>query len=305
MKLQKSIDLFFAWGIHNYSRRTAILYTNIARQFASSIDVMNHTNLCDIGVMTHIIPYAEQLRKRGIAEGTVNLHLISIRQLWRFCENVLCDNYSISLNMRHEAIPVRKVKANSHKPITPEEWDTIEHVFQSTTIKGIRDQLLMRLMYATGLRVSEVIDLNVGDIDLINNEIVAITRKRRDTANHRTVPYTPDVTRIMKVWLPILATLHNDKQRALFVGLRGGGRLTTRQVERIFKEYCQRAKITGKRTPHSMRHAFGQRLASAQMYQPYLQQLMGHSLPASSQVYYNIKNENVRKAYHEAITITT
>jgi len=205
--------------------------------------------------------------------------------------------------MRHDAIPIRgRIRARHHKPLTEYEWQLLRGTFTRETTADIRDEALLTLLHDTGMRVSELVALSVDDIDLDRREVLAITRKRRDAAGYRSIPFTPETERILRGWLPILATLHKRNERALFIGLRGTGRLTTRQVERIFRARCRVVGITGK-TPHSMRHAFAQRLASAQMYQPYLQQLLGHSSPASSQVYYNIQNDDVHKAYDRATDV--
>ncbi len=301
MTIHKAIDYFFAWGVHRYAQRTLIIYTQLCRQFANyqgDIDIRNIT------VMDHIIPYTQKLRVKGKSDTTINLHLIAIRQLWKFCENVLVDHYNLRLHMRYSAIPVRgRIRPRHYKPLTAWEWEKIRNTFTRDTITDIRDESLLTLLYDTGVRASELVAVNVDDVDLERREVLVITRKRRDAAGYRSVPFTPTTVKILRWWLPILATLQKkDDERALFIGLRGSGRLTTRQVERIFRSRCKLAGVTGK-TPHSMRHAFAQRLASAKMYQPYLQQLLGHSSPASSQVYYNINNDDVRAAYDEAIGV--
>jgi len=300
MTIHEAVDQFFAWGVHRYTQRTLIIYTQICRQFAK------HTRDVDVEqvtVMDHILPYSQKLTRAGKSETTANLHLIAIRQLWKFCERVLADHYDLQLKMRHDAIPIRgRIRPRHHKPLTEHEWQLLRGTFARKTLADIRDEALLTLLHDTGMRVSELVALNVDDIDLDRREVLAITRKRRDAAGYRSIPFTPKTERILRGWLPILATLHKRNEHALFVGLRGTGRLTTRQVERIFHTRCRAVSITGK-TPHSMRHAFAQRLASAQMYQPYLQQLLGHSSPASSQVYYNIKNDDVHKAYDRATDV--
>ena len=297
--IHEAISQFCAWGAHRYVARTLAIYVSLCRRFATFSD---RTQIDQITVLDHILPYTEKLLRERKSEGTINLHLIAIRQLWRFVETVLADHYNLRLRMNHRAIPIRgRIRPKHHRPFTVPEWELLQSSFSRETVADIRDEAILRLLYDTGMRVSELVSLNTEDIDLDRREVTAITRKRRDAAGYRSIPFTRKTIEVFRYWLPILETYRRrGNEKALFIGLsRRRGQLSVRQVERIFRLRCESVGITGK-TPHSMRHGFAQRLASAQMYQPYLQQLLGHSSPASSQVYYNLKNDDIRDAYDRA-----
>lgn len=297
IRLSEAIQLFYLWGKNNYSNRTLELYHGMIDDFISSVEDIP---ISEVQVMQHIIPYANKMRRAGKADTTINMHMIALRQFWYFVENVLQFEKKIKIQFKKDAIPVKSgAKSISHTPLTEEEWQNIQECFHRKNFIDMRDELILRILYATGMRVSELTALDIGSVNEDNRELIVITRKRRDHIDHRMIPYTSDVQEILQFYLMIRRSKAGGQ--ALFISDKHNTRLTVRSIQRMFAVYCKNANIQGRRTPHSIRHSFGMRCAATQMYHPYLQQLMGHKNPNSSQIYYNIKNDSIKKEYHEKI----
>ncbi len=293
MTIEEALELFIRWGKNDYSDRTLDVYVGYIRKFSKFI---GGKDISEVSLFDDLIVYAEKLRKQGSADNTVNLTMTALRQLWKFLENATGQK----LPFGREVIPIKKgVRVNSHKPIEQKDFNRIVSFFDKHK-KGIRDEAILKTLYSTGVRVSELIALNVSDIDLNNQTIVVITRKRKDLVKKRQVPYTLDTQEAIRFWLNIRKEI--AKSPALFVNFRGGKRLTTRSIQRIVKDCCKSAGLDNiKITPHSFRHSVGMRSAEAQMYPPFLQDLLGHTSLSSSKVYYNLKNPSLIKEYHERI----
>lgn len=199
-----------------------------------------------------------------------------------------------------EAIPVKRgIRAKSHSPILEEDLRRLVGAIDNTP-QGIRDYAIIMLLYATGVRVSELTALDVSDVDLNSQTIVVITRKRKDLVKRRQVPYTNETQLALVNWLSHKKRIGGNP--ALFLNFKDGGRLTVRSVQRIIKDYCRRSGLDNVRiSPHSFRHGLGMRCAESQMYPPYLQDLLGHTNLNSSKVYYNLKNPSLIKEYHERV----
>ncbi|MBL0035821.1 MAG: site-specific integrase [Flavobacteriales bacterium] len=190
--------------------------------------------------------------------------------------------------------------ARSHKPIGEVQYAALlEAIASSTALPFVRsrDLAIFTLLYDTGLRISELVALNVSSIDLARRSAEVVTRKRVDHFKHRETYWTIETHLVLLQYLDKRQELTSSDE--LFINLQGRDRLTVRSIQRNLKEYLRQAKLDPSGfSPHSFRHAVGKRAAASQMYPPLLQSLLGHRNPNSSQVYYNIQNEALRHEYH-------
>ncbi len=185
--------------------------------------------------------------------------------------------------------------------------DELKRLFDSQNLSkksGIRDKAILETLFSTGLRVSELINLNVEDIKLETGEFAVIGKGRKV----RTVYLSPSA----KNWISRYLSTRRDKFKPLFLRYSGKKmenndfdgeslRLTVRSVQRLVKKYITKAGIATDATPHTLRHSFATGLLSQGADLRSVQELLGHSNVATTQIYTHVTNKqlkDVHKKFH-------
>jgi integrase/recombinase XerD len=163
------------------------------------------------------------------------------------------------------------------------------------TPAGLRDHAMLELLYGAGLRISELVGLDVDDVDLEEGAVRVMGKGRKE----REVPvgrYARDaVTSYLSAGRPILA---RPKTRgALFLNTRGG-RLTRQSCDRILKTHARAAGLTRRITLHSLRHSFATHLLEGGADVRVVQELLGHASVATTQIYTLVTREHLREVYY-------
>ena len=161
--------------------------------------------------------------------------------------------------------------------------------------KGYRDKAMLEVMYATGIRVSELIDL---DIDDVNLELGII--KCSGAKKNRTIPLYPGALRALTVYLREIrhSMVFNPDEHALFVNM-GGARMSRQGFWKILKHYQASAHIEKDITPHTLRHSFAVHLLENGADLGSVQELMGHSDISSTQLYTHMINQKLKSVYEK------
>lgn len=179
----------------------------------------------------------------------------------------------------------------------PEEVKSLLESIDSSTPLGQRDLAILELLYSTGIRVVEIVRLNLNDVDFAENEIRVFGKG----AKERIVIFGSFARRAMENYKkesrPKL--LKGAKNSAFFVGQRGT-RLTTRQVERLIKFYAKAAGSQKKVTPHTLRHSFATHLLEGGADLRLVQELLGHVSLSTTQVYTHVTKERLKEVYDAA-----
>jgi tyrosine recombinase XerC len=155
-----------------------------------------------------------------------------------------------------------------------------------------RDRAMLELLYGTGMRVIELCQLNVNDLDFDEGEIKVFGKG----AKERIVIFGSFAARALKDYLSLG---RRARTAALFVGRRGT-RLTTRQVERLIKFYAKKAGLQKKVTPHTLRHSFATHLLEGGADLRMTQELLGHVSLSTTQVYTHVTKEHLKQVYDAA-----
>jgi integrase/recombinase XerC len=221
--------------------------------------------------------YLAHLHSRGLRPSSVARALAAIRTYFRF----LVAEGAI------EANPADAVPHPHDVKRTPEIVDryAIEELLEGfpDTAAGRRDRAAVELLYAAGLRVSELVALDLGDIDL-GQRIVRVRGKGR---KERLVPFGRPAARAIKQYLPERARWRRgvaDESEPLFVNQRGG-RLSDRSIRRQLDLAVRQTADLNHLHPHALRHAFATHLLEAGMDLRAIQELLGHSSLATTQIY--------------------
>lgn len=193
------------------------------------------------------------------------------------------------------------------KVLNDEQMERLFNVQDLSKRSGLRDRAILELFFSTGLRVSELVALNIDDINLKSDEFTVIGKGRKA----RTV-YVSDSA---KLWLRKYLDTRSDPFKPLFVRYSGKKmdigdedgdslRLTVRSIQRLVKGYALRAGISTEATPHTLRHTFATGLLREGADLRSVQELLGHSNVSTTQIYTHITNRQLRdthKKFHKDV----
>ena len=235
--------------------------------------------------------YIQSLRREGRSAATLSRTVASIKCLY---EQLVCEG-RVPIN------PARNVELEKQPRKLPEILSSKEvELFleqpDPSDMKGIRDRAMLELLYATGMRVSELITL---DIDDVNLSVVII--RCRSKEKERVIPmYSMAVKAISdyieKVRMSMIA---DADEEALFVNMNGE-RMSRQGFWKIVKTYQKKAGITKEITPHTLRHSFAAHLLENGADLHSIQEMLGHSDLSSTQIYAKIVKKQLKDVYKKA-----
>ena len=243
----------------------------------------------------------------------ITINKDQIREYLKYLDELKLSKNSISRTLstlRHfysYLITQNKIKINNFKLIKnpkkekklpnflqPNEIQTIFESLSVETPLEIRNRLIVELLYATGLRVSELTSINLNDIDINDKEIKITGKGNKD----RIVFFGEYALKYLKLYLeesrPILAT--KKSPNILFLN-KNGGSLSSRSVENIVNKVVEEAALKHKISPHVLRHTFATDMLNNGADLKSVQELLGHSSLSTTQIYTHITNERLRSVY--------
>ncbi len=237
---------------------------------------------------SEISHYMDVLKKAGKSSSTITRILASLRSFYTY----LMSEHVIKKNPMND---IKSAKREKKLPriLSNREVDLFLSQPKADTLKGCRDKAMLELLYATGIRVSELISLNVNDIN------IALSFVRCGSgAGERIIPMYQAATRAISDYLnsarPLL--LANPAEKSLFVNLNGE-RMTRQGFWKIIKHYKETAKITTDITPHVLRHSFAAHLLENGADLNSIKEMMGHSDISSTLVYAELIKNNLKSSY--------
>ena len=163
---------------------------------------------------------------------------------------------------------------------------------------GLRDRALLETMYSGGLRVSELVGLSDGDVDIPQGILLVRGKGRRE----RLSPLGSYAIRALQDWLKRRTLAKNERQgrEAPVFTNRFGNRLTTRSVGRMLEKYLKETGLDSRTSPHTLRHSFATHLLDRGADIRSVQELLGHKSLVTTQIYTHVSTANLRAAYEKA-----
>jgi integrase/recombinase XerC len=236
--------------------------------------------------------YLLALEKRRFSRRSIARKLSSARSFFRFLsrEKIIKQN-------PFENLLTPKLPKKLPNFLYPEEIKRLFDAPEENKPKGVRDKTILEVIYGTGLRVAEIIRININDVDFDEGEIKVLGKGSKE----RIVLFGSHAKTAMKKYLkegrPLF--LSGQTTPALFINRRGG-RLTARSIERMLVYYSKKGGITKKVTPHTLRHSFATHLLSGGADLRMVQELLGHVSLSTTQVYTHITKEHLKEVYDSA-----
>ena len=240
-----------------------------------------------------ILQYLVTLKARNYAEATVARKVAAIKSFFQYmqAEGLIRTNPA-------ESLESPRVGRTLPKPLSVTEVDELlEQPQKRNTPEGKRDRAMLELLYATGLRVTELVSLDVDDVNMSGPYVRCMGKGSKE----RTIPIHEQAASAVIDYLNDgrAALVKARKETALFVNRRGE-RLTRQGFWLILKHYAKEAKIATPVTPHTLRHSFATHMLRGGMNLRHVQELLGHANISTTQVYTQIANEHVRSVYDKA-----
>lgn len=241
-----------------------------------------------------IISYIMYLKgDREYAAATAARKIAAIRSFFHFlvAEGNIKDDPTATLDSL-------KVKKHLPKPISVEEVNRLlAEPGKLSSHKGSRDRAILELLYATGMRVSELISLKVDDVNLAS----ASVRCWGKGAKERVIPIHGQAVAALREYMEkARAHLAKDAdEKTLFLNMRGQP-LTRQGLWLIFKEYVEKAGLAPDVTPHTLRHSFATHMLDRNADLINVQKLLGHTSISTTQVYTHVSSERLRQVYDES-----
>jgi len=296
--MQGKIESFlgFLRAEKGYSNNTIAAYRNDLTQFAEHMAEEAGRPLDDwTGVnKATIVDYILDLKEREYASSTVARKVAAIKSFFHFLtsEELVEDDPTATLDSP-------KVKKRLPTTLSYEEINQLLAApGKDETSKALRDRALLELLYATGMLVTEIVSLDLEDINLAS-ATVRVTRGKG--GKERIIPIHSRAIQALDAYLgkARLQLLKDPAERALFLNHRGE-RLTRQGLWLIIKYYVQEAGIEGEVTPHTLRHSFATHLLNGKADLRHVQELLGHANISTTQIYTHISSDRLRAVYDEA-----
>jgi integrase/recombinase XerC/integrase/recombinase XerD len=307
MNVQQAIDQFLQHGqaVRNLSDRTLRAYHSDLAQF--------HTHMTDV-TATEITPdhlevYLDKLGGGPYRDTSVRRKVAALKVFFRFLEEqgIVNESPARKLKIRkpvENRVPTvlsnREVRALLAAPKEQVEELSIarDHSAGSRNryFCAVRDNVILELLFSTGIRIGELVALNVSDVDIDRRQIQITGRATRGRVVALTSETLPDA-------LTNYLELRGERSLstpALFVG-RSGTRLTIYSIENIFKKHVRLAEIKRHVTPHSLRHTMAAQLVSSGADIKEVQEILGHASILSTQVYTRLP---IQKRHRAAAPVT-
>jgi integrase/recombinase XerC len=237
--------------------------------------------------------YVSALHEAGYAKTSVARRLASLRTFYKFAQREgLADS--------NPAKPLRNPRPDRKLPhfLSTDEIGRLLVAPPATTPAGLRDRAILETMYSAGLRVSECVGMNDGDLDLTES-IVRIRGKGR---RERLAPIGSFATKALQRWLKVRQLSKKETKSALspIFTNKFGRRLTTRSVHRMLLKYLKTSGLDLRTTPHTLRHSFATHLLDRGADIRSVQELLGHKSLVTTQIYTHVSTAGLRAAYERA-----
>lgn len=240
-----------------------------------------------------MLAYLLNLQERRYAETTRARKIAAARSFFKF----LLSEGVISLDPT-ENMESLNVGRSLPKPISVSQVRALlEQPEKHSTPEAKRDSAMLQLLYASGMRVSELVSLNVEDVNTVDGDVRCLGKGKKE----RLIPIHKTAVVIVEEYIREARSrlVRRADERALFLNRRGE-RLTRQGFWQILKEYARAAGLESAVTPHTLRHSFATHMLSGGADLRSVQELLGHANISTTQVYTHLTTEHVRRTYEKS-----
>ena len=289
--MEKQIKLFLEF-LQNDKRLSDNTLQSYRRDILQFEDYLSHNKITYTKITKdELKEYLQVLQNMNKKTSTISRNLASIRSFYQF----LLKNKKIKADPT-EGIQSPKIEKKTPSVLSSKEIELLLSQPNNVDLKGIRDKAMLEFAYATGMRVTEIISLNIDDVDLKDGYVACQAGNKK-----RVIPIGSLSLKALREYVenvrPII--IKDEKDKALFVNINGR-RLTRQGFWKIVKYYKEQANITKEITPHVLRHSFATHLLQNGADLKAIQSMLGHSDISSTQVYMQFQEGSLKNVYKKA-----
>ena len=271
------------------SNNTLSSYLRDIRQFGDYLVSHDLPGYADAGE-EELVEYISWLRNSGKSVATVSRNIASLKCFYSF----LMSQHLVEANPTGKLVPD---KATQKLPqiLTSKEVELLLEQPECTDAKGYRDKAMLELLYATGIRVSELISLNITDLNLSAGVIRCVSHEKE-----RFIPLYPAAIRALSEYVEFVRPqmIARDDEPSLFVNV-SGERMSRQGFWKIIKSYQVKAHIEKDITPHTLRHSFAAHLLENGADLRSIQEMLGHADISSTQIYSQLVKKQLKDVYNK------
>lgn len=272
------------------SQNTLSSYMRDLSQFAAFVNEHGAGDLRKAEQGT-VVEYIRRMTERGKSAATVTRSLASIKSFYAF----LLERGEVKTNPA-KGVAAAKVERRYPEILTSKEVELFLDQPQCIDAKGYRDHAMLELLYATGIRVSELIELNESDVSLSAGFIRCAGKGKE-----RIIPLYPAAVRALSDYMKDIRPqlVADPEEKALFVNMNGE-RMSRQGFWKIVKRYQETAQIEKDITPHTLRHSFAVHLLENGADLRSIQEMLGHADISSTQIYTHVVKKQLKDVYQRA-----
>lgn len=290
--MQYAVSEFISY-LHNEKNTSENTELSYKRDLAKLCAYLNEQGITDVSkvTVTNLNSYVLDLEKKQFAPATISRNIASIKAFYHFLYREKRVKEDISENLK-----APRIEKKVPEIMTMQEVALLLEQPSGKSAKEVRDKAMLELLYATGIRVSELISLKISDVNMQMGFILC-----RDTNKERVIPFGNKARNALMKYLEYArAELMPDTgEEILFVNCSGQP-MSRQGFWKLVKYYAKKAGITADITPHTLRHSFAAHLVENGADLKSVQEMLGHSDISTTQIYATMNHNHIREVYAKA-----
>ena len=276
----------------NYSKNTVLAYCNDIVAFQKFIQIDFNNDLIESINYPEVRSWIVSLVDEKIANVSINRKVSSLKSFYKFL--LKTKAIDVSPFLKHKSL---KIPKTLQIPFSEREMGSaLDNINFTNDFDGIRDRLLIEMLYTTGIRRSELIHLETANIDFLNNQIKVLGKRNKE----RIIPLLPMVTQNIKKYLIEKAAIKIDSDLKYLLVTNKGLKLSETFVYRKINLYLSTVSEKVKTSPHILRNSYATHLLNNGADLNSVKELLGHSSLASTQIYTHNSLAELKKVYRNA-----
>lgn len=290
--MEQAVDQFIEYlhNVKNTSTNTELSYRRDLKKVIAFLRSRGLTELVN-AKEEDLKAYLASMNDQHFAAATVSRNIASIKAFFHFLSQEKIVDKDISENLK-----APKIEKKMPEILTTEEVVRLLEQPSGDTPKEIRDKAMLELLYATGIRVTELITLKVSEVNLPMSFIVC-----RDAHKERVIPFGMAAKNALVKYLTEARNkMIEDKSSDILFANCSGSAMSRQGFWKLIKYYAKKAGITADITPHTLRHSFAAHLVENGADLRSVQEMLGHSDISTTQIYANMNHNRIREVYAKA-----
>ena len=288
--MEKTLDGFITY-LHNVKKKSENTVLSYNRDLTKFIKYLRTNKITSLDKVEEkdLEKYIKELNDNGFKSATVSRNIASLKAFFHYL-----NNEGVLSNDPTKSLKSPKIEKKIPEILTTDEVFALLEQPSGDSPKEIRDKAMLELLYATGIRVSELINLEVSDVNLKTSSILC-----RDGSKSRTIPYGKKAKDALTRYLEDAreAIVDNKESTILFANC-SGQKMSRQGFWKLIKHYAKKAGIESDITPHTLRHSFAAHLVENGADLRSVQEMLGHSDISTTQIYANMSHSHIREVYN-------